>query len=264
MAKRNLIKLLMQLSVICLPLFCSLALAQSNTQEARKFDEFGDLLVTDIKARLDNFAIQLQSEPNTRGFIVIYRTRHDLPGLNARLAKRMKDYLVNSRAISVERVVTVDGGVASSLVQEFWIVPIGKTPKPRDDVYTGQIIDTTSAWKFDEYYYFMPNDNYDGEVDSGALEAFADVLQKYPDSQAYILVYPQSDRRGGHLDPPNTVSKMQKAVKAELVNVYKIAPPRIKLVNGGYRKLRQIELWVVPQGEHPPIATPNVFPKRRR
>jgi len=164
--------------------------------------------------------------------------------------------------------VTVNGGVASSLVQELWIVPIGATPKPRDDVYTGQLIDTTSAWKFDEYYYFLPHeaDNYfeGGEYETGSLEAFAEILQKYPDSQAYILAYSQSDRRGRHIDPPNTVQKMLKDVKTELVGKYKIAPLRIKLVNGGYRKLRQIELWLVPRGEHPPIATPNAFPKRRR
>jgi hypothetical protein len=46
------------------------AYAQNKTSAARKFDEFGDILLTDIKARLDGFALQLQNEPETRGFII--------------------------------------------------------------------------------------------------------------------------------------------------------------------------------------------------
>jgi hypothetical protein len=263
--KRTLLKLLIILPIICIALpLDSFAQSQSSTQAARKFDEFGDILLTDIKARLDGFAIQLQSEPGTRGFIIIYRTRHDLPGLNSKLAARMKNYLVNDRGIDVERIVTVDGGVASSLAQELWIVPVGATPKPRDDVYTGQLIDTTSAWKFDEYYYPSPHDDGEYGFDADSLEAFVDALQREPHSQAYILAYSQYYRRGGYLDPPNTALKMLKAVRANLVNKYRVSPSRIKVVNGGYRKQRQIELWIVPRGEHPPVATPNAFPKKRR
>jgi hypothetical protein len=143
-------------------------------------------------------------------------------------------------------------------------VPIGATPKPRDDVYSGQLIDTTSAWKFDEYYYPLPRDVSESGFDDNSLEAFVDALQKEPRSLAYILAYPQYYRRGGYLDPPNTALKMLKAVKADLVNKYRVAPPRIKVVNGGYRKQRQVELWIVPRGEHAPIPTPNTFPKKRR
>lgn len=253
-------------AIACLVLhICFSAQAQSSAQGARKVDEFGDILLTDIKARLDNFAIQLQQEAGARGFIIIYRTRHDLPGLNSRLAGRMKNYLVNLRGITADRVVVVDGGVASSLVQELWIVPIGATPKPRDDVYTGQLTDTTSAWKFDEYYYPLPQGIDDeNEYMGNSLEAFAEALRKYPNSQAYILAYPQYYRRGGYIDRSNTALRMLRAVRANLVNKYHIASSRIKVMNGGYRKLRQVELWIVPRGEHPPIATPNAFPKKRR
>jgi hypothetical protein len=262
-----LVKNIFRLTAIsCLVLhICFSAQAQSGSQGARKFDEFGDILLTNIKARLDNFTIQLQQEPDTRGFIIIYRTRHDLPGLNSRLAHRMKSYLVNLRGMSAERIVTVDGGIASSLVQELWIVPIGATPKPRDDVYTGQLIDTTSAWKFDEYYYPLPPGNdEENDYTGNSLDAFAQALQKYPNSQAYILAYPQYYRRGGYIDRSSTALKMLGAVRADLVGRYHIASSRIKTMNGGYRKLRQVELWIVPRGEHPPIATPNAFPKKRR
>src|SRR5687767_13285832 len=104
-------------------------IAQAAKQEARKFDEFYDIQYSDLIARLDNFAIQIQTEPGTRGFIVVYRTRRDLRGLSNRYAQRMKNYLVKTRGLSNERVVTVDGGAASCLTQELWIVPPGATPK---------------------------------------------------------------------------------------------------------------------------------------
>src|SRR5260221_11447203 len=94
------------------------ASAQPKSEVARKFDEFGDVEYSDLIARLDNFAIQLQNEPGTKGFILVYRTRRDLPGLNNRIALRIKDYLVNSRGVARDRIVTIDGGEADRQVQE--------------------------------------------------------------------------------------------------------------------------------------------------
>src|SRR6266850_139498 len=76
--------------------------AQPKENTARKFDEFGDVQYSDLIARLDNFAIALQGEPNAKGFIVVYRSHRDLPGLSNRMAIRSRDYLVNSRGLSAE------------------------------------------------------------------------------------------------------------------------------------------------------------------
>jgi hypothetical protein len=252
---------LISLIVVALPF---VGTAQGPAQGARKFDEFGDIYLTEIKARLDYFAIQLQQEPTTRGFIIIYRSRRDLFGLNSRLAGRMKYYMVNLRGIDSGRVVTVDGGVADALIQELWIVPPGATPTPRASANSNQLIDTDSAWKFDEYYYPLLQDYDEGDDYSvSSLEAFADVLKKYPTTLAYIIAYPQYSRVR-RSDPPKTSARMLKAVKGDLVIRYNVGSSRIRLMNGGHRKLRQIELWIVPRGEHAPIATPNSFPKRRR
>ena len=40
--------------------------------KARKFDEYGNIRFNDEKARLDNFAIQLQNEPTSQGYIIGY------------------------------------------------------------------------------------------------------------------------------------------------------------------------------------------------
>jgi hypothetical protein len=257
--KQTLLKLLIILSLILLTWpFDSFAQSQSGAQAARKFDEFGDVQYSDLIARLDNFAIQLQNEPGKRGFIIIYRSHRDLPGLSSRLGTRVKGYLTNARGVSADLVVIVDGGEASCLTYELWIVPVGAAPKPRDDAYSRHFLDMESAWKFDEYS--MDDEEYPV---GNSLEALAETLRKLPRAQAYILAYSQYhiERK---VDSPNTALKMLRAVRDNLVNKYRLAAYRIKVVNGGYRKQRGIEFWIVPRGEHPPIPTPNAFPKKRR
>jgi hypothetical protein len=251
---------------------------ETSKQVAVKFDEFGDILLTDIKARLDNFTIQIQNEPNTRAFIIVYRSQRDLPGANTRFIAFTKSYLVDARGIEAERIVIVDGGIASCLIREFWIVPIGATPKPRDDVHVNWLEDTASTYKFDEYYYSLPEDG--DEIEPNDFEAYVKALRKQPRSRAYIIAYPQyyleqqykdyDDKGIGrhpykrvHLDRQGTAQRMLKTERDALVKEHHISPSRIVTVNGGYRKVRQVELWIVPRGEHAPIATPNAFPKLR-
>ncbi len=107
------------ISAICFALqFLLFAFAQAGEPTAQKFDEFGDIQASDLIARLDNLAIHLQNQPNAKTFLIVYCTRRDLPGLNNRYAHRMKSYLVDSRGILPERVITVDGGIADCLAQE--------------------------------------------------------------------------------------------------------------------------------------------------
>jgi hypothetical protein len=92
---------------------------------AVKFDEYGNIKFNDEKARLDNYAIQLQNQPGAQGYILAYGT---CAGEAQARADRAKDYLVNTRGIDAGRLVTVDGGCRSDLAVELWIVPTGATP----------------------------------------------------------------------------------------------------------------------------------------
>src|SRR5438445_708904 len=94
------------------------SLAHPQGQTARKVDEFGDIQLSDLKARLDNLGVQLQNEPGAKGFILVNRSRRDLPGLSYRYAQRSKDYLINTRGIAKERVIAVDGGEADCVRQQ--------------------------------------------------------------------------------------------------------------------------------------------------
>ena len=89
---------------------------------ASKFDEYGNIRFNDEKARLDNYAIQLQNAPGSTGTIVAFG---GCEGEGLARAERAKDYLVNTRGIDASRLTTVDGGCREELVVELWLVPTG-------------------------------------------------------------------------------------------------------------------------------------------
>jgi hypothetical protein len=96
--------------------------------DSKKFDEFGELARDDEKARLDNFAIELQNSPGTQGYIIAYGGRNKRFGTGRQRGDRQRDYLVNTRGIDASRVVVIDGGSRDTGSTQLWIVPAGATP----------------------------------------------------------------------------------------------------------------------------------------
>jgi hypothetical protein len=106
---------------------CSTAV-RPLAEVARKFDEYGDIRFNDEKARLDNYAIELQNQPSNTGTIVVFG---NCAGAGQARGDRAKDYLVNTRGIDAGRLTVIDGGCREDLVVELWIVPSGATaPTP--------------------------------------------------------------------------------------------------------------------------------------
>jgi len=137
----------------------------------------------DIKARADNFAIELQNNPMTKGFIIVYRSRRDLPGLSFRYADRIREYLVSTRGITEDRLVAVDGGESQCLMQELWIVPPKHSTHSTTRCYKRNFDDVNAARKFDE----IPI----GRRARLTLTGFADALLAEPRSRAYLIAYRQ-------------------------------------------------------------------------
>lgn len=99
---------------------------------ARKFDEYYDIARNDEKARLDNYAIQLQSEPGSRGYIIVYPSRRARANEAQLRATRISDYLVNSRGIDSSRFTVTMGSAREDWLFEFWVVPQGAAlPTPQ-------------------------------------------------------------------------------------------------------------------------------------
>jgi hypothetical protein len=94
-----------------------------------KFDEYGNIRFNDEKARLDNYAIQLQNDPTSSATIIVYGS---CEGEAQQRGDRAKDYLVNTRGIEAGRITVVDGGCSSELKVQLWIVPSGATAPAAD------------------------------------------------------------------------------------------------------------------------------------
>lgn len=94
----------------------------------RRFDEFPSVTFDDDKARLDNLAIELQNSPSSVGYIIAYGGRTSRVGHANMMGERARNYLVNTRRISPNRIVVVDGGLRESSTYEIWIVPQGAEP----------------------------------------------------------------------------------------------------------------------------------------
>ena len=93
-----------------------------------KFDEYQNLPFEDEKARLDNFAIQLQSEPDSAGYIIVYAGRRARVDEAKELAQRAKRYLVKVRKINARRVIAIDGGHREEGTTELYLQPRGLPP----------------------------------------------------------------------------------------------------------------------------------------
>ncbi|HYX30855.1 MAG TPA: PKD domain-containing protein [Pyrinomonadaceae bacterium] len=112
------------------PATCSVAIPIMN--KPRKFDEYYDIARNDEKARLDNYAIQLQQEPGSQGYVFVYPSRKAGPSAAQARAQRIIDYLVTTRGIDSHRLVVTMGPARDEWLTELWIVPEGvQPPQPR-------------------------------------------------------------------------------------------------------------------------------------
>jgi hypothetical protein len=108
------------------PASCAVSIPIMN--KPRKFDEYYDIARNDEKARLDNYAIQLQQEPGSQGYVIVYPSRKAGGPQAQERSQRIVDYLVNTRGIDSHRVTTVMGPAREGWVVELWVVPEGAPP----------------------------------------------------------------------------------------------------------------------------------------
>lgn len=97
----------------------------------RKFDEFESLSFDDDKARLDAFVIELQNNPDSQGYIIMYQGT-DKASMRSRkvevLSSRTLDYLVKARGVDPRRIQIVQAGTRLKTTYDLWIIPPGAQP----------------------------------------------------------------------------------------------------------------------------------------
>lgn len=107
---------------------------------AREFDECNNCAFDDQKARLDNLAVELQSDPSTTAYIIAYGGRNSPLAQVEVLMKRARNYIVEQRGIDASRIVVVNGGFREVDSVELWIVPSGAAaPRATPTVQAGEV-----------------------------------------------------------------------------------------------------------------------------
>lgn len=90
-----------------------------------KTDEFGALNRDDVRGRLDTFFIELQNDPNSRGYIINYGPAKD----KAARVKIINDH-IKFRKVDPSRITIVDGGEGDGTIStKLYRVPAG-APNP--------------------------------------------------------------------------------------------------------------------------------------
>ena len=166
---------------------------------------------------------------------------------------------MGSRGLPAERVVIVDGGIATCMWQELWIVMPGTAPKPRDDTYNNSY--QPSVYKFDEHYYQTEKPDPDmisywaiaPENLISYLEAFGETLLKDRKLVGYLIAFRDADR-----DNRGVTQRMLRTERNFLIKEFRIAPSRIKTIDGGYRQSRTMELWIAEPGYRPIVTSYRV------
>lgn len=113
--------LLMALFVIC----GSFTAALAQSQETRKFDEYGELRTKDENARLKNLVIEMKSDSKITAYILAYGGRRSGPKDALTKANKAKGYTLKTGKFKTSRVIAMDGGYKEEPTIEIWLVPAG-------------------------------------------------------------------------------------------------------------------------------------------
>lgn len=225
----------------------------------RVFDEYGQLRYEDHIARLDNYAIQLQEEPQMRGYIVVYAPK----SASKEIRDSIKEYLVNTRGIAASRVKTVYAGYNRDLAEpriQLHILPQDMTfdvEKHDENLegFRGKLVE----YNYDDEVEIVSDtvsDEEESDVPSFgnvAFAAFDEILKAQKNATGYILAFNGADA------VPGAWQRVGQST-FEALKKFGVEPGRLNIAYGGQSKETQVQLWIMPKGETPPIKDPDSEP----
>ena len=214
-------------------------------ESAKKFDRFGSVNAEDAMARLDAFAIEIKSHPESRALIVANNTtRHDIPrGTFLRRAYGYREYLVQSRGVEPARVSVVEGERKREVSFELWTLPANElstiseessAPEPA----TPQLFDQLSFGPHNQCVGQLPVELY--RLQDG-LRILSDAMQRHARAKAWIIVHPRPQ------DSQAATRRLIDESRQMLIKNH-IKADRILTATGTTRSLTcgAMNLWIAP------------------
>jgi hypothetical protein len=200
---------------------------------ARKVDEFGQLHGCSGGARLDNFAVEMENEPGSTGYIVAHDVGDKLRGAAHAWGAYFQRYFTELRGLDESRFVLVDAADVSGddLKMELWLVPLGAEPptfkhrgKKESRPFNGKYVEL--AVFSDTVFYDTEGPEAGAFSDDMIYTAYAELLKKQLDSQGYLVVYSPPGAAPGYWHRAGT-REQQKFAQRE------VAAGRLTVINGG-------------------------------
>jgi hypothetical protein len=216
---------------------------------ATKFDEFGKIQHCDLTARLDNFTILVQDIPGAEAYIIFYGP----PGAEVAPLAHLKDYIVQTRGLPVERIKTIYGGRNSDPKlpkTELWIVPRNAVPpEPQRlesnlDSFKGLFDDDRASDHVE--IEFDADDGMGPGIGPTTYASFAGMLNQQQNTLGYVVVYSGEDATPG---------AWRRIAQDEIdyLKKFNVNPARVKTIFGGHRKQTTRQLWILPKDAPPPV-----------
>jgi hypothetical protein len=163
----------------------------------------------------------------------------------------IKDYLVNTRGLSPDRIETIYGGRNLNFYEshtELWVVPQGaplpKTVKHQSSIETfqGLYLDEVR----DDDFLIEVSDDMGPGIGNSTDASFADMLHQQKNAVAYIVVYDGND-----LTPGAWRRLGQREI--DKFKEFNVEPSRFKLILGGHKSLTHMQHWIFPGDAPPPM-----------
>jgi len=217
----------------------------AQDQSRGKIDQFGSVNAEDAMARLDRFAVELQSHPESRGIIVASNTiSHSAPrGTFLRLAHGYRNYLVKLRGVEADRISVVEGERKPETRFELWTLPRNELSSISEEAIAPeppapQLFDSLPTGPELQCVGYMPMALY--KLDEG-LRILRGVLRYHSRAKVWIVVHPRTRDTTAAAQGIVTRSRqllIKEGVKAE----------RILTALGSPRSLTcgDVNLWIVP------------------
>jgi hypothetical protein len=252
-------------AALLLTLLCAPVFPRQQPAAARLIDSFGEIYTSDLKARLDNFAVELQTKPGAKGVVVTYAAKNKFPGWPVRRADLSVDYLINSRGIDAARISVLNGGLRDDTLFELWVLPPGAELNVKPFDVSLLMSGEKTPLPFDRFIVIEH-----GEVSASESEAepypdnaplyeyFVEALRRDPTLRGCIIGY--TSRRGSRAADRRIAS----LAKLTMAKSHAVDIRRIVALGGGRREYKMVELWLVPPGAALPVPTPTVRASRRR
>ncbi len=225
---------------------------------ARVFDEYGNVRECDHGARLDNYAIALQNEPRTNGYIVVYSPESS----SKPLLNRITQYLVDIRGIPAKRLKTFYAGFNTDVAQpriQLLIVPKGaKFEVEKSEVSLEAVkgmVAEYSVWDHVEIEPSIIEEDFGNgpSVGNVTYAAVDEILKAQKRSVAHVVAFNGLDA------VPGAWRRVAESTVADLKHSDSDSD-RFKIGYGGQAKETKAQIWILPKGETPPVKDPASEP----